>query len=72
MKIEVTRVVEHADGGATFTFTLDYEAILSMARIGIETAIMKAADGYLNPEGTGDAEAGASGDQDVHGEFPGF
>lgn len=43
--IGVERVTEHADGGATYHFTMDHAATQAMAQIGLEVVMLCAAYG---------------------------
>lgn len=73
MKIDIVNVVEQADGSAVVIADLDNEAIMILAEIGFNKLMADAAervikekaesDGYSDPEGEGDDQAGEGGDK---------
>jgi len=79
MKISCERLVEHDDGSGTYVFNLDHEALVAMAKIGLEKVLTESAEAVLNgdvdglelPEGEADALRRSDGDTDVQGEVPG-
>ncbi len=81
MKIKVEESNINDDGSVDMVFTMDVEALNTLAKIGLRKCLEEAAEkleaaakdyGHFDTEGAGDAPAGEDGDPPVHGEFPGF
>lgn len=74
--VDITKITDHPDGTATIEWEVDHDTLIFLAKIGmmqlIEAAAGKALDGYSDPEGEGDADAGEGRDSELFGEIPGL
>lgn len=48
--IEIDEIVEHDDGSATVTMTVDYDTLVNFARIGFLTTLREAADKVIEQQ----------------------
>ena len=48
--IEIDEIVDHDDGSATFTVTMDYDTLVNFARLGLLNTLKEAAEKVLNEE----------------------
>ena len=56
-KFELNEFVEHEDGSATITVTMDYETLLIFARKGLLATLKEAADKVIEENVPGEEEA---------------
>ena len=48
--IEIDEIVDHDDGSATITVTMDYDTLVNFARLGLLNTLKEAAEKVLHEE----------------------
>lgn len=74
--VKIEKIIDHPDGTCTIVMEMEESTLTFLAKVGLMTLIENAAketlDGYSDPEGEGDSDAGDRCNPDLFGEIPGL